>query len=340
MRSELLRPSAASFGGEFETALRRARRGDIDLASSLALFRGARREEQALKLFAEASRIRDENLGRRLSFSAHIHMVTPCEVSPACKYCSLSSSIRAVEDERAKLPRKALIDAVRYATDRGVQSIVLVGGTDLHGSDAAVREVVETARSVTDVELGLDVGPSLSPETLDWLKGENARTVFCSIETVNAKAFRRAKPGDDLDARIRFDAMLERHDLRQGNVVMNGLGSTEDLLNSILFLRRFRSLSYLYISTFHPVRGTPFARRRPASLRSSLKALAIARFVFPAVHLGLAEVEVEDPGSVARVSSQLRAGGGNTLAGILIYRHRRVDNLDRIKLEASAVGFT
>lgn len=339
-RPELLRPSPTSLDSEFGVALRRARRGDIDLASALTLFRGARLRPRLLELFAEASKVRDANLGRKLLFTAHVHMVTPCEVSPACKYCSLSSSIRTVQGERAKLPRKALLDAVRYATDRGVHSIVLVGGTDLHGSDAAVREVVEAARSVSDVELGLDVGPSLSPETLDWLKGENAPTVFCSVETVNPRAFRRAKPGDDLEARIRFDAMLDRHGIQQGNVVMNGLGSTEDLLNSILFLRRFRQLSYLYISTFRPVRGTPYARRRPASLRTSLKALAIARFAFPAAHLGLAEVEVEDPGSAARVSSQLSAGGGNTLAGILIYRHRRVDNLERIRREASAVGFT
>lgn len=339
MRSENPGPNAALVDREFEAALRAARRGEVDLASALALFRGADRRDRASELFSEASKVRDESLGRKLSLTAHIHMVTRCEVSPACKYCSLSSSVRAVQNERAELPKKVLLDAVRYATDREVQSIVLVGGTDLHGSDAQVRELVETVRTVSDVELALNVGPSLSPETVDWLKGENAPTVYCSIETSNPRAFGRAKPGDDLNARLQFDAMVDQHGLRLGNVVMNGLGSTEDLLNSILFLRRFPRLSYLYISTFRPVRGTPFARKRPASLRGSLKALAIARLIFPKVHLGLAEVEVEDPGSAARVSSQLLAGGGNTLAGILIYRNRRVDNLKQIRRDASAIGF-
>jgi biotin synthase-like enzyme len=175
---------------------------------------------------------------------------------------------------------------------------------------------------------------------VDWLKGQNARTIYCSIETSNPRVFRNAKPGDDLNARVEFDTMLERHGVRLGNIVMNGLGSTEDLLASILSLRQFRRLSYLYISTFRPVRGTPFARKRPGSLWTSLKALAIARLVFPKVHLGLAEVEVEDPGSAARTSSQLMAGGGNTFAGILIYRNRRIDNLEQIRHEASAVGFS
>jgi len=267
-------------------------------------------------------------------------MVARCELNPACKYCSLSSTISRIQDERDELPGRSLRDAVRYATDQGVDSIVLVGGSDPGGSDAKVRRAVEVARSVSDVELAVDVGAYLSGETLDWLRRENASTVYCSIETSNPRVFRNAKPGDDLGARIALDEMLERRGMRMGNVVMNGLGTHEDLLRSILSLRRYRHLAYLYISTFRPVRGTPYERKRPGSLRTSLKALAIARLALPRVHLGLAEVEVEDPGSAARTSSQLAAGGGNTFAGILIYLNRRVDNLFRLRQDAVAAGFT
>lgn len=340
MEAPLVSPKVVPTDSAFEVALESARQGSIDLASAVTLFTGAARKDRMEQLLAEASKVRDKNLGRALSLTAHIHMVTECEVSPSCKYCSLSSAISSVQDERAKLSKEALIDAVRYATGRGVRSIVLVGGTNFDGSDAEVREVIETVRSVSDIELGLDVGPSLSEATLEWLKGRNAGTVYCSIETSNPVAFRRAKPGDSLDGRVRFDRLLEQHGMRHGNVVMNGLGGAQDLLASILFLRQFRRLAYLYISTFHPVRGTPYAERHPASLTTSLKALAIARLAFPKVHLGLAEVEVEDPGSAARTSSQLRAGGGNTFAGILIYRNRHVDYVDQIKSEAKMVGFS
>lgn len=339
-RPAALAKDQTHLGAVFEAALSRGRRGEVDLDSALTLFRGASQGGGAPELFAAASKVRDQNLGRELRLTAHVHMVTRCEVSPSCKYCSLASSIVAVQDERDRIPKKRLVEAVRYATARGVQSVVLVGGTDFRGSDAAVREAVETVRTVSEVELGLDVGPSISPDTVDWLRGENVRTIYCSVETVNRRAFARAKPGDDLNARLAFDTMLGQHGVGQGNVVMNGLGSTKDLLDSILFLRQFRRLSHLYISTFHPVRGTPWARRRPASLRTSLKALAIARLALPKVHLGLAEVEVEDPGSAARTSSQLTAGGGNTLATILIYRNRTVDNLEQVKREASAAGFS
>jgi len=57
------------------------------------------------------------------------------------------------------------------------------------------------------------------------------------------------------------------------------------------------------------------------------------------VHISLAEVEVEDSGSVARTPSELLAGGGNTLAGVLFYKRRKIDNMQLIKSHVSSLGF-
>lgn len=324
---------------DFETSLQRARKGEIDFESAWSLFSGASRSDRALELSSLASRIRNEKLGRKLVLSAHVHMITSCELSPSCLYCSLSSSDRLTSEERSRLTARELNRCVRYAVDKGVQSIVLVGGTDLGGLDAPVRRTVEKVRDITDIDLAIDVGPSLSEETVRWLKDEKVSTVYCSIETVNPRAFAEAKPGDSLFARIECMKMLEEAGAQLGSVVMNGLSSTADLLASILYLRRFRNLAYLYISTFRPVRGTPWAGKRSASVVTSLRALSIARLVFPRVHVGLAEVEVEDPGSIVRTSSQLRAGGGNVLAGVLVYKDRRIDNVELIRSQASSLGF-
>jgi biotin synthase len=324
---------------DFETSLRRGRRGEIDFESAWSLFCGASRHSKALELFSLASRIRNERLGNKLVLSGHVHMITNCEVSPSCLYCSISSSDRSVSRERSRLSTRELIRGVRYAVDKGVQSIVLVGGMDVDGLDVPVRRAVEKVRDITDIDLAVDVGPSLSQETVGWLKDQKVGTVYCSIETVDLKAFAEAKPGDSLDARVEFMEMLEGAGVRLGSVVMNGLGSTADLLRSILYLKRFKNLSYLYISTFRPVKGTPWAGKRPASVWASLRALSIARLVFPHAHIGLAEVEVEDPGSVARTSSQLLAGGGNTLAGVLVYKDRRINNVELIRSQASSLDF-
>jgi biotin synthase len=325
--------------GAFEDALSRGRSGDVDLASALTLFRGATRQDRARQLFRTAAQVRDEALGRRLTLTAHLHMVTRCGLSPSCKYCSLSSSIPSVSDERSPLTAREVVQGVRFAVKKGVGSIVLVGGTDFEGSDEPLRKLIARVRGVTDLDLAVDIGPSLSEKTVRWLGRQGVSTIYCSMETVDPAAFASAKPGDDLDARLKFMELVERSGGRLGNVVMNGLGSTEDFLRTLLESRRFPHTSHIHISTFHPVRGTPWARRRPASLRSSLRALAIARLAFPKLQLGLAEVGIENPGDLSSVSSQLEAGAGNTLAGVLVYKNLRIDNLSQIRDQASRVGF-
>jgi len=323
----------------FAAALRRARTADVDLDSALALFYGANRPDRARLLFRTAVQVRDQTLGRRLTLSAHLHMVTRCEISPSCKYCSLSSSIPSVSDERSQLTVAELMNGVRFALKKGVESIVLVGGTDFEGSDERLRKLVARVREITDLDLAVDLGPSLSEGTVRWLGRQGVSTIYCSMETVDAQAFAAAKPGDDLTARLRFMEMVERSGGHLGNVAMNGLGTVEDMLRTLLESRRFPHTTHLHISTFHPVRGTPWARRRPASLRASLKALAIARLAFPKLQLGLAEVGIENPKDLTSVSSQLEAGAGNTLAGILVYKNVRLDSTERIKNQASSLGF-
>jgi len=324
---------------EFESALERGRSGDVDLASASLLFHGADRRARRQRLFEAAARVRDERLGRRLTLTAHVHMVTRCELSASCKYCSLSSTIPTVSDERSPLTLRETLRGVRFALERGVGSIVLVGGTDLSGSDAQVRTLVARIREATDVPLGLDVGPSLSAATLRWLGERSVDPIYCSMETIDPAVFANAKPGDDLAARLRFMRRVERSGSHLGNIVMNGLGGPESLLRTVLASREFPRTSHLHISTFHPVPGTPWARRRAASVRSSLKALAIARLAFPPLQLGLAEVGVENPRDLASVPSQLRAGGGNTIAAVLVYKHLRIDHRDRIRADAAAEGF-
>ena len=74
-------------------------------------------------------------------------------------------------------------------------------------------------------------------------------------------------------------------------------------------------------------------------LRSSLKVLAIARLAFPRLQLGLAEVGVENPNDLGSVPSQLAAGGGNTVAALLVYKRLRLDYRERVRRQAAAIGF-
>ena len=324
---------------QFDAALERGRHGDVDFESALTLFHGASQSSRARRLFQTAAEVRDRALGRRLTLTAHLHMVTRCELSPSCNYCSLSSTIPSISDERSPLTLRETLRGVRFAVAKGAEAVVLVGGTDLGGSDERVRTLVTRIRAFSDVALALDVGPSLSAATVRWLGREGVRPIYCSMETIDEKVFADAKPGDDLRARLKFMEVVDRSGGSLGNIVMTGLGTEENLLQSILATRRFPNTSHLHISTFHPVPGTPWARRRPGSRSTSLRALAIARLALPKLHLGLAEVGVENPNDLTGITSQLSAGGGTTFAGLLVYKQLRLDNMERLRGQARASGF-
>jgi len=287
----------------------------------------------------EASEIRDRELGRGIYLTAHIHMVTPCRLSPPCKYCSISSSIMRIRRLRETLTDEELVKSVKRAEKkREITSITLVGGSDIKGQDDLLIDVLKKVRSVTDIDVSIDVGAPISIETLRILKEEGVTAIYSSLETLNRQVFNDAKPGDSLDLRIKLLHDASSLNIPVGTIIMNGLGSESDVMKSIDFMEQFRNVKYLYISTFNPVRGTPWENRKAASINDSLRYVAYARHKLRKAHIGLADVEAEGSAVAGMVSQELSVGGGNTLAGMLVYKTIRKDYVDNL-LHLEKMGY-
>jgi biotin synthase len=279
----------------------------------------------------EASEIRDRELGREIYLTAHIHMVTPCRLSPPCKYCSISSSIARVRRLRETLTDEELVKNVKgIEKKKEITSITLVGGSDIKGQGDLLIDVVKKVRNVTGIDVSIDVGAPISIETLQILKEEGVTAIYSSLETVNRHAFNDAKPGDSLDLRIKLLHDASSAGIPVGTIIMNGLGSESDVMKSIDFMQRFLNIKYIYISTFNPVRGTPWENRQAASINDSLRYIAYARHKLRNAHIGLADVETEGNAVSGMISRELSVGGGNTLAGMLIYKTLREDYVDNL----------
>jgi len=287
----------------------------------------------------EASEIRDRELGREIYLTAHIHMVTPCKLSPPCKYCSISSSILRIRRLRETLTDEELVKNVkRIEKKREITSITLVGGSDTAGQDDILIDVVKKVRKVTDIDVSIDIGAPISIETLQILKEEGVTAIYSSIETVNRHVFNDAKPGDSLDLRIKLLHDASSAGIPVGTIIMNGLGSESDVMKSIDFMQGFRDVKYLYISTFNPFKGTPWENRKAASINDSLEYIAYARHKLRNAHIGLADVETEGNAVSGMISRELSVGGGNTLAGMLIYKTLREDYVDNL-LRLEKMGY-
>jgi len=161
----------------------------------------------------------------------------------------------------------------RIEKKREITSITLVGGSDTAGQDDILIDVAKKVRNVTDIDASVDVGAPISIETLQILKEGGVTAIYSSIETVNRHAFNDAKPGDSLDLRIKLLHDASSAGIPVGRVIMDGLGSELDVMKSIDFMQGFRDVKYLYISTFNPVKGTPWENRKAASINDSLGTL-------------------------------------------------------------------
>ncbi len=320
---------------QFKEALKEIKReSSVDFNTAWTLFSGAKTWDSAIELFSEASRVRDERLGNEITLRGHITMITPCLLDPPCKYCSASSSVPAIRANRAVLRLKELTEAVEYIEKRGMSYTIITGGTILKGFDAEVKSVVKAIREITDMDLWINVGPSLSTETLQWLKHMGVNNIGCSLETINSEAFKDAKPGDDFNRRIELMEAIEREGMKLWTVVMTGLGTNQDLIQSILYLRRFRNVESLRLSVFKPIAGTPWEQKQPAYMLDAFKAMAIARLLFPDSEVGLA-----DGGGLDVLAHELMAGAGNSLNGILINTKKKEDMVDYITRMVTDLGF-
>ena len=289
---------------------------------------GWRRDRRGLLELARE--LRRRCLGDRLEISAHIHMITPCRVRPPCRYCSLSSSLDAIRRRRAVLSYAELQDSMALALRSGVDSVVLVGGSDLSGLDAQLLRAVKVALAVAPgIPLDVDTGPSISVEGLRALRSLGVRAVFSAVETTSPRDFEEAKPGDSLSERIRLLRDAHELGLRTGTVIMNGLG---DPIRTLVDLRREAPwLDYIYVSTFSPVPGTPWEGREPASASGSVYLVALARLMFPCAHVALADVLPEAGNTSGYLIHELAAGAGNTFSGLLVYKDTSLNYVDELR---------
>lgn len=279
-----------------------------------------------------ANKLRDDYLGRNIRISAHIHMITPCSLVPRCNYCSLSSNINNIRNQRDVLTIDELIKSISHVLKYSeITSIILVGGTNLNGQDSILIKIVRTVRNVTDVPVGIDVGAPIGYDTLSELKDYDISPIYSSLETINKELFYDAKPGDSFDKRLQLLYDLEKLGISSGTILMNGIGSLNDLMNSIEFLGKFKMLSHLYISTFKPVPGTPWAGKKEANILDSIKAIEFARMKLHNVNIGLADVGVEAKSVEPHILNELEHGAGNILTGILIYKGLELNYLNAIR---------
>lgn len=276
----------------------------------LGLYRRSADPIFASELFTLAAELRDRHLGAHPWWSAGISAITPCEVEPLCTYCAFFTRAAAAKEDIAA--------AASAIADLGIRHLHLSGGTRLvreggTGYDALIIELVQAIQSITDVEIEVNLGPSLTRAGVRDLKSLGVAAVTSSLEVLNAGLFVRFKPGDNLSDRIRLMEICEEEEMPIRSMMLVGLGETDaDRIAQLHFLRRFKMLRHLRFSRYMPFPGAAAGGVR-CSPWPVARLTAIARLMFPQLDLGLAAGNSPDD-----IPLWWLAGGGNQVLGATV----------------------
>ena len=287
----------------FEQLLEKARAGDLTPEVALKILENSHRPENALKLFGLASELRDEHIGRELWWTAAINGITPCKVTPACSYCTYS--------DHGIISEELLLKALGALEKLGFRHLHLSGGANLAGYDKEIVGMVEAMRAVSDIDIEVNLGPSITRETVRKLKDLKVCSVTSSLETINEELFRAAKPGDSLEKRKELLEICEAEGMPTRSMMLVGLGESDaDRINHLFYLKRFKGFQTLRISRFFPRPSTNYQNRPRCSPWELARTVAVARLIMPDVQIGLAAGNSHDD-----IPLWFMAGGGNQLLG-------------------------
>lgn len=295
----------------FDQILEEARVSDVTPEIALALLEMSRIPENALKLFKAASEMRDEYLGRQLWWTASIEAILPCTVEPKCGFCSFSNE--------HIFDKENILKSLKALESLGFKHLHLSGGTNLTGYDNEIIEIVKSMQEISDVEIEVNLGPSINRDTVRKLKELNISSITSSLECFNEEIFNKAKPGDSLAKRKELLEICEAESVAMRSMMLIGLGeSNNDRVNYLFYLKGLKHLSHLRFSRFSPFPSTEYCNHPRCSPWEVARTVSVARLILPDVQLGLAAGNTPDD-----IPLWFLAGGGNQLLGAVTNKNNQ-----------------
>ena len=259
-------------------------------------------------LCAAASAVRDRLMVGREEREAAFNSVTPCHLRPLCRYCPYWR-----DGHSEPMTCEDAVGFVRQLCDEtDIRQFHLSGGCSAGQGEGRVLPIVRAIRAAgfDDMRIVVNCGPAFDDEGLAELRDLGVVRVFSVLETTNPEVFRWAKPGDDLEGKLRFAARIARHGIGVGTGLMAGLGPKEtrweDCAQALFDVRALDGLEVLYISKFRHAPGIEMNDHPECGIDEARAFLAMARLVLRDVHIRAAAGWGRDEHAAARA-----AGGGS-----------------------------
>lgn len=189
-------------------------------------------------LFHYAQNVKAQHVGNKVYFRGLIELSNRCKKN--CYYCGIRSGNPNIH--RYFVDEQEVLDAVKYAYEKGFGSIVLQSG---ERNDKDFTETIESLlkkiMKLTNNEIGitLSLGEQDEETYLRWREA-GAKRYLLRIEASNRELYAKLHPQDhDFDKRLNCLKLLRKLDYQVGTGVMIGLPfqTLGDLADDLLFFK-------------------------------------------------------------------------------------------------------
>lgn len=280
-------------------------------------------DENLEKLFNTAAEIRD-NQSKTIKLTSTVHITNKCQIQPRCKYCGFAEETSSKGYFNAFYKSdEEILKAAKSINEAHIPRVSCSGGYGYKGKQAvnACRIVKEN----TDLEILVNVGGDLTPQSVQKLSDLGVETICCNLETINEDVFYEVKPGDSLEQRIETCKLVCNAGIGLSSGLLLGIGeSPEDRIKHLRYLGNFKTLKEIPIMGFNPYADTPMANHPPFPLKEQLKIVAVTRIMYPDITITMPTPTV----GPENVEYSLKAGANN-LATVIA---------DNYPLEVKGVG--
>ncbi len=249
--------------------------------------------EEKTKLFAKASEIRDQYIGKKVYFRGLIELSNRC--SKNCLYCGIRAGNS--KTTRYNVTKEEVIECAKYAYEERYGSVVIQSGerSDMAFVDE-IEDILNEIKTLSNGELGvtLSLGEQSEETYRRWFDAGGHRYLL-RIEASNQDLYHKIHPIDklhDYQARLECLKTLRKVGYQVGTGVMIGLPfqTYEDLADDLMFFREM-DIDMCGMGPFIEHEDTPLYQYKDVLLSKverfnlSLKMVAILRIMMKDVNI-------------------------------------------------------
>ncbi|SNR90402.1 5,10-methenyltetrahydromethanopterin hydrogenase cofactor biosynthesis protein HmdB [Desulfurobacterium atlanticum] len=214
-----------------------------------------------------------------IEITSTIHVSNYCSFICRCAYCgfAVGTSFDGYFFLTEK-KRKEIKEAAIFIEKSGIKRVSVSAG---YGNFKKVLSALEIIKEFTKLKVLINIGGDLNKERIKLLKITGVDTICCNLETMNKNLFKKLKPDDSLEQRMKVCFLVKESGIELSSGILVGIGeSDEDRKIHIQFLKEIE-VDEVPVMGFHPYKNTPMEDSPFAPLKLQLKVIKEVKEIIP-----------------------------------------------------------